>query len=170
MFPLSNTMDLRHQSMCVIMLQRGGGRHTPVVCKERKNFPSRPAATDQQRRMFLYQPLSLSAGRNKVLKKAAMINRFFKMTISSKFLQTRLCHSQFQEQRPQSRSGELRSVASKSCKLGDRRANYRAFYRDAYWKFQYSRLKNPVLPWPPVEKCIHCLSFRNTFHFYIVQA
>ena len=44
----------------------------------------------------------------------------------------RICRSQFLEHRPHCRSEEpLKSVASKSSQLVDRRANDRAFYRDA---------------------------------------
>ena len=61
--------------------------------------------------------------------KAAMIKRFRKkLAISNKFFRTHLCRSQFLEHRPHCRSEEqLKSVASKSCQLVDRRANDRVF-------------------------------------------
>ena len=36
-------------------------------------------------------------------------------------------------------------------------------------KFHCSRLKNPVLPRPLAEKCIHCLLIRDTSQFYALQ-
>ena len=90
--------------------------------------------------------------------------------ICNKFLRTHLCRSQFLENRPHCRSEEpLKSVASKRCQLVYRRANDRSFYRDGWWKFHYSRLKNPVLPRPPAEKCIHCLLIRDASQFYALQ-
>ena len=35
--------------------------------------------------------------------------------------------------------------------------------------FPPTRLKNPVLPRPPAEKCIHCLLIRDTSQFYALQ-
>ena len=94
----------------------------------------------------------------------------YSWAICNKFLRTHLCRSQFLEHSPHCRSEEpLKSVASKGCQLVDRCANDRAFYRDAWWKFHCSRLKNPVLPRPPAEKCIHCLKIRDTSQFYALQ-
>ena len=113
---LSEIMDIRHQSsaMCIIMLGGGGRRHTPVVCNE----STEPHTSHNPSRNNFFKKLQQYTG--------------FKKTICNKFFQTHLCRPQFLEHRPHCRSEEpLKSVASKSCQLVDRRANDRAFYRDA---------------------------------------
>ena len=115
---------------------------------------------------WIYLSLSLSTGKNFFFKKKPHWHTDLKKTICNKFLRTHLCHSQFLEHRPHCRSEEpLKFGASKSCQLVDRRANDKAFFRDAWWKFHCIGLKNPVLPRPPVEKCVHCLILYYTSQF-----
>ena len=123
-----------------------------------------------------YQPLSQSTGTNKYqqfthtshytsrpveprfFKKTAMID----LTICKNIFQTRLCRSQFLERRPHCPSEKLlRNAAPKSSQLVDRRAETR--------NENFTALAHPLLLWPPVEKCIHCLSIRNTYQFYVQQ-
>ena len=162
-------MDLRHQSsaMCIIMLG-GEDTHPWSATKVGNNIPATIPVTKKQPTNYSNQPLC-----------SRPVEFFYKLlwykgqkneAICNKFPRTHLCRSQFLEHRPHCRSEEpLKFVASKSCQLVDRRANDRAFYRDAWWKFHCSRLKNPVIPRPLAEKCIHCLLIRDTSQFYALQ-
>ena len=75
LFPVSDIMDLRHQSsaMCIIMLG-GGRRHTPVVCNESRepNTSHYTNTSNKKTTNKLLKPATMqSTGRNFL--KAAMI-------------------------------------------------------------------------------------------------
>ena len=145
----------------------GKRKHTPVVCNESRephtsHNPNRPRnKKNSQQTTHTSQYLSWPVETD-VLKKLRWYTSL-KKTICNKFLRTHPCHSQSLEHRAHCRNEELlKFAASKNCQLADRRANDRAFHRDTWWNIHCSRLKNPVLPSPPVEKCIHCLLLRDT--------
>ena len=76
LFPVSDIMDLRHQSsaMCIIMLGGGGRRHTPVVCNESRepNTSHYTNTSNKKTTNKLLKPATMqSTGRNFL--KAAMI-------------------------------------------------------------------------------------------------
>ena len=99
-----------------------GRRHTPVVCNEIRapyasHYSSRPETTKN------YQTIHTShyPSRNKFSKSCNDVQ--VKKPINIKFQRRHLCRSQFLEHRPHCQSEEqLRSVASKSFQLVNRRA------------------------------------------------
>ena len=131
LFCLSDIMDLRHQSssMCIIMLG-GENTHPWSATKVGNTIPShyssRPV-TKKQPTNYSNQPLCsrpveffcLSCFDIKVKKiRLYVINFFERISVA---------HSSYNT----GRIADLKSVASKSCQLVDRRANDRPFYRDA---------------------------------------
>ena len=154
-FPLSEIMDLRHQSsaMCIIMLV-GENTHPWSATKVGNPIPATipvPKLNNQQTTQTCHyrsRPVEVSL-------KLQWYRDLKESAICSKFLRTHLCRSLFLEHRTPCRSEEpLKSVTSKNCQLVDWCANDRAFYRDAWWKFHCSCLRNPVLPRPVEKVCI----------------
>ena len=121
----------------------GKKKHTRSATKGGNPIPETIPVTTKKQSTNSYLPLSQLTGWNKFQKSCNDI-QVHKKRLCNKFL---LCHSHFLEHRPHWQFEEpLRSVASISWLIVVRT---RAFYRDAWWKFHCSRLKNPVRRWFP---------------------
>ena len=161
---------------CHVYHHVGGRRHTPVVCNERRephtsHYPSRPVTKNNNQQITHtshYRSRPLECFWKLQLYRGFFFKKVYVITFSNASLS--LTVPRTQSALPIWRAIKIcKSAASKTCQLVDRRANDRACYRDAWWKFHCFRLKNPVLPRPPVKNCIRCLLIRDTSQFYALQ-
>ena len=115
-----------NQVPCVSSCWGGGGRRHPKFATKVGNPVPATIPVDQQTTDTSHYP---SRPVETFLEKAAMMR--LEKTRCNKFLRTHLSLTVPRTQAALRSEEPLKSVASKSCQLVDRRENDRAFYRDA---------------------------------------